>query len=1030
MTRFNLSAFAVRERAITLFMIMVIMVAGGYAFLKLGRAEDPKFTVKTMTVTALWPGATAKEMQEQVGDRLEKRLQELEFYDRVETSAYPGMLLMKLQLKDATPPHDVPEEFYQTRKKLGDEKIYLPHGVIGPILNDEFSDVYFAMYALEAKGLPHRSLVLEAEALRQRLSRVNGVEKVTILGEQDPKIYVEISYKRLATLGVKATDLFHALETQNDMTPAGFVDTVGPRVYLRLDGALNGVEAVKAIPVTSGGRLLKIGDVAEVTRGYEDPATRQIRHQGEPALLLALVMKKGFNGLTLGKLLKAEEAAIHQELPVGLVLSKVSDQSKVISEAINEFMIKFMAALAVVIVVSLVTLGFRVGIVVAAAVPLTLATVFVIMLLTGRDFDRITLGALIISLGLLVDDAIIAIEMMVVKMEEGLDRIQAATFAWTSTASPMLFGTLVTIAGFLPVGFAKSTAGEYAGNIFWVVAFALITSWFVAVLFTPYLGVKLLPDIKPVHGGHDAIYATPNYQRFRSIVRRVVDHKWLAAGVTIVLFILAVVGMGSVEKQFFPNSDRPELIVDVNLPPGTAFAATDKSVKNIEKMILAEPHAKDVTSYIGHGMPRFILPLNPELPNPAFAQIVVQTEGNAARDALKKKLRHVIAQGTFPEARVRVKQFVFGPPVPHPVLFRVMGPDVDELRRIARDVQAVMAENPNVRDLHLDWGERTPSQRLVLHQERLRLLGLTPQDAGLQLQAILNGAPTTQMRDGIRSVDVMVRAPGSERHSLENLANVALTTRDGRSIPLSQMAHLESRMEDPLLRRYNREPYIAVQGDVIDGVQPPDVTARILPKLAKLKASLPIGYRIETGGSVEESKKADDALGLLFPPMILLMLIFIMFQVRSFTTMFMVFATAPLGLIGAVPTMLICHQPFGFNAILGLIGLAGIIMRNTLILVDQIRHDKAAGLTDYDAVVESTVRRARPVVLTAVAAMLAFIPLTFSSFWGSMAYVLIGGVGVGTVLTLLFLPALYAIWFKVKHPEAGTEEGERTCSTE
>ena len=513
-------------------------------------------------------------------------------------------------------------------------------------------------------------------------------------------------------------------------------------------------------------------------------------------------------------------------------------------------------------------------------------------------------------------------------------------------------------------------------------------------------------------------------------MRRVVDHKWLAAGVTIVLFILAVVGMGSVEKQFFPNSDRPELIVDVNLPPGTAFAATDKSVKNIEKMILAEPHAKDVTSYIGHGMPRFILPLNPELPNPAFAQIVVQTEGHAARDALKKKLRHVIAQGTFPEARVRVKQFVFGPPVPHPVLFRVMGPDVDELRRIARDVQAVMAENPNVRDLHLDWGERTPSQRLVLHQERLRLLGLTPQDAGLQLQAILNGAPTTQMRDGIRSVDVMVRAPGSERHSLENLANVALTTRDGRSIPLSQMAHLESRMEDPLLRRYNREPYIAVQGDVIDGVQPPDVTARILPKLAKLKASLPIGYRIETGGSVEESKKADDALGLLFPPMILLMLIFIMFQVRSFTTMFMVFARAPLGLIGAVPTMLICHQPFGFNAILGLIGLAGIIMRNTLILVDQIRHDKAAGLTDYDAVVESTVRRARPVVLTAVASMLAFIPLTFSSFWGSMAYVLIGGVGVGTVLTLLFLPALYAIWFKVKHPEAGTEEGERTCSTE
>ncbi len=1030
MSRFNLSAFAVRERAITLFMIIAIMVAGGYAFIHLGRAEDPQFTVKILTVSAIWPGATAKEMQEQVGDRLEKRLQELEFYDRVQTAASPGMLLMKLYLKDSTPPKDVPDEFYQARKKMGDEKIHLPQGVIGPIINDEYADVYFAMYSLEAKGLPQRQLVLEAEALRQRFSRMSGVEKVTILGEQDPKIYVEISYKRLATLGVKATDLFHALETQNDMTPSGFVDTAGPRVYLRLDGAINGVDAVKEIPVTSGGKLLKIGDVAEVTRGYEDPATKKIRHQGEPSLILALVMKKGFNGLALGKLLKAEEAAIHQELPVGLVLSKVSDQSHVISEAIDEFMLKFVAALAVVIVVSLVTLGFRVGIVVAAAVPLTLAAVFVIMLLTGRDFDRITLGALILSLGLLVDDAIIAIEMMVVKMEEGLDRIQAATFAWTSTANPMFFGTLVTIVGFLPVGFAKSTAGEYAGNIFWVVAFSLITSWFVAVLFTPYLGVKLLPDIKPVAGGHDAIYATPNYQRFRRIVRRVVDHKWIAAGITIVLFMLSVIGMGSVEKQFFPNSDRPELTVEVNLPPGSAFAATERSVKVIEKTIMAEPEARMVTSYIGQGMPRFILPTNPELPNPAYAQIVVDTEGHAARDALKIKLRSIIAQGAFSEARVRVTQFVFGPPVTFPVLFRVMGPDVNELRRIADDTRAIMAENPNLRDAHLDWGERTPSERLVLDQDRLRLLGLTPQECSLQLQAILNGASTTQMRDGIRSVDVVVRAPGSERHSLENIANISLTTRDGRSIPLSQIAHFESRMEDQLLKRYNREPYIAVQGDVVDGVQPPDVTAQILPNLEKLKAALPSGYRIETGGSVEESKKADTALGLLFPPMMLLMLICIMLQVRSFATMFMVFATAPLGLVGAVPTLLIFHQPFGFNAILGLIGLAGIIMRNTLILVDQIRHDKAAGLSDYDAVVESTVRRARPVILTAVAAMLAFIPLTFSSFWGQLAYVLIGGVGVGTILTLLFLPALYAIWFKVKHPLTATEEGGWTCSAE
>ena len=1017
MTSFNLSALAVRERAITLFTIIAVMVAGGWAFIHLGRAEDPVFTVKILTVSAVWPGATAKEMQNQVGDRLEKRLQELEYYDRTETIAYPGVLTMKLYLKDSTPPKYVSEEFYQTRKKLADEKAYLPQGVIGPIVNDEYSDVYFAMYALSAKGLPHRQLVQEAETLRQRLSRVEGVEKISLLGEQDAKIFVEISHKRLATLGVKASDLFQALTTQNDMTPAGFVETNGPRVYMRLDSSVSGVDAVKAIPVVSGQKLLKIGDVADVIRGYEDPATKLIHHQGESAVILALVMKKGFNGLSLGKSLNAEEAAIQKGLPVGLELAKVSDQSQVIFAAINEFMVKFAVALGVVIIVSLATLGFRVGIVVAAAVPLTLAAVFVIMLLAGMDFDRITLGALILSLGLLVDDAIIAIEMMVVKMEEGLDRVQAATFAWTSTASPMLFGTIVTIVGFLPVGFAKSTAGEYAGNIFWVVAFSLITSWFVAVIFTPYLGVKLLPNIKPIVGGHQTIYATPNYQRFRKIVQKVVDHKWAVAGITITLFCISVVGMGFVEKQFFPNSDRPELTIEINLPLGSSFATTERTARNIEKSIMSEPEAKSVTSYIGHGAPRFILNVNSELPNPAYAQIVVVTEGPKAREKLKAKLRSLFASGAFPEARVRVKQFTFGPPVTFPVLFRVLGPDVAEIQRIAKEIRLIMSKNPNLIDVHLDWGMRTPSQHLVLDQDRIRLIGLTPQQIGIQLQATLNGVPTTQVREGTRSVDVVVRAPESERNSLKDIRNISLTTNDGHSIPLSQIAHFESRMEDALLKRYNRELYIAVQGDVIDGVQPPDVTMQILPGLAELKSTLPVEYRIETGGSVEESAKANTALAKLFPLMALLMLAFIMLQVRSFSTMFMVFATAPLGLVGAVPTLLIFHQPFGFNAILGLIGLAGIIMRNTLILVDQIHHDLADGLSDYEAIVESTVRRARPVVLTAIAAMLAFIPLTLSSFWGALAFVLIGGVGVGTALTLLFLPALYAIWFKVKRPQ-------------
>ena len=1021
MSGFNLSAFGVRERAVTLFLIIAIAVAGAFAFIKLGRAEDPSFTVKIMTVTALWPGATAKEMQQQVGDRLEKRLQELEFYDRVETAARPGLITMKLFLKDSTLPALVPEQFYQARKKLGDEVINMPRGAIGPIINDEYSDVYFTLFSLNAPGLPHRQLVTQAETLRQQLLHVDGVQKVNILGEQQQKIYVDISNQRLATLGVKAQAIFDALNRQNDMTPSGFVETTGPRVYLRLDGAINNIDTVKAIPVVAGGRSFKLGDIADVKRGYEDPKSFLVRIQDEPSLMLAVVMKKGFNGLTLGKSLTKERDLIQESLPLGMSLTKVSDQALAIEAAIDEFMIKFVMALAVVIIVSLVTLGFRVGVVVAAAVPLTLSAVFIIMLATGRDFDRITLGALILSLGLLVDDAIIAIEMMVVKMEEGMDRISAATYAWGATAAPMASGTLVTIIGFLPVGFARSTAGEYAGNIFWVVAFSLITSWFVAVLFIPYLGVKMLPNI-PVHaGGQDAIYATKNYQRFRALVRWCVDKKWIAAAVTIGMFAAAIFGMGFVQKQFFPNSERPELTIEVNLPPGSAFSATDATVKKIEETLHKEPEAKIVSSYIGQGAPRFFLSVNPELPNPAFAQLIVLTDNAKDRDALKAKFSKMIDDGKFANARVRVSQFVFGPPVPFPVLFRVVGPDLNTVRDIAFKVRDAVQSNPDTRDVHLDWGDRTQTLRLELDQERLRQVGLNPRDAALQLQSILNGASTTQVRDGLRIVDVMVRGVKRDRTSLAEIGNLTLTTQDGVAVPLSQVSKLSSNVEDAVLKRYNRELYIAVQGDVRDGVQPPDVTHAILPKLDAIKAALPVGYHIDTGGSVEESAKADVALAAMFPLMIILMLAVIMFQVRSFATMWMVFATAPLGLVGAVPTLLIFHQPFGFNAILGLIGLAGILIRNTLILVDQIRSDLLSGMTPYQAVIESTVRRARPVILTAVAAMLAFIPLTHSSFWGPLAYVLIGGVGVGTVLTLLFLPALYAIWFKVKRPAASDQ---------
>ena len=666
MSGFNLSALAVRERAVTLFLLIALTGAGFFAFEKLGRGEDPAFTVKVMTVSAAWPGATAEEMQRQVADPLEKRLQELVYYDRAETTVRPGLMMTKVIFKDNMPPAKLQSEFYQARKKLSDQASSLPRGVLGPLFNDEFSDIYFALYAVQAKGLPHRQLVLRAEDMRQRLLRVPGVEKINILGEQAQKIFVEISYQRLATLGITGQQVLAALANQNDVTPAGFVEAVGPRVYLRLDGAIDGLDAIRNLPVAAGDRSLKLGDIAEVKRGYEDPKTFEIRNDGESALMLGLVMKPGFNGLNLGAALNAEEVAIHHETPAGITFTKITDQAKVIDDAIHEFMVKFFTALGVVIFVSLVALGFRVGIVVALAVPLTLSAVFVVMMVTGCDFDRITLGALIISLGLLVDDAIIAIEMMVVRMEEGADRIEAATYAWSATAAPMLTGTLVTIAGFLPVGFAASTAGEYAGNIFWVVAFSLIISWIVAVTFTPYLGVKLLPNIKKVEGGHEAIYATKNYQRLRRVVRMSVDHKWMAAGITVGLFALAVVAMGKVEQQFFPNSERPELIVEVTLPAGSAFATTEASVKRIEAAVRELSEAGEITSYIGQGMPRFVLSFDPELPDPAFAQIVVQTADAATRDVLRGRFRKLVEEGRFPEARVRVLQIVFGPPHPLP----------------------------------------------------------------------------------------------------------------------------------------------------------------------------------------------------------------------------------------------------------------------------------------------------------------------------------------------------------------------------
>lgn len=1012
--RFNLSALAVRERSVTLFLIILVTLAGIFSFFGLGRAEDPPFTVKQMTVITVWPGATAQEIQDQVAEPLEKRLQELKWYDRTETYTRPGMAFITLSLQDKTPPSQVQEEFYQARKKLGDETKNLPAGVMGPMINDEFSDVTFALFALKAKGEPQRLLVRDAEALRQQLLHVPGVKKVNIIGEQAERIYISFSHDRLATLGLSPQDIFTTLNSQNALTAAGSIETRGAQIFIRLDGAFDKLQKIRDTPLIAQGKTLRLSDVATVERGYEDPPTLQIRNQQEPTLLLGIVMREGWNGLALGKALDAETANINANMPLGMTLTKVTDQSVNIRSSVDEFMIKFFVALLVVMVVCFVSMGWRVGIVVAAAVPLTLAVVFVVMEASGINFDRVTLGSLILALGLLVDDAIIAIEMMVVKMEEGYDRIKASAYAWSHTAAPMLAGTLVTAIGFMPNGFAQSTAGEYTSNMFWVVGLALIASWFVAVVFTPYLGVKILPDIAKVEGGHAAIYDTPRYNRFRHTLSRVIARKWIVAASVVVIFTLAVLGMGLVKKQFFPTSDRPEVLVEVQMPYGTSIEQTSAATAKIEAWLRKQPEASIVTAYIGQGSPRFYLAMAPELPDPSFAKVVVMTDSEKSREALKFRLREAVARGLAPEARVRVTQLVFGPYSPFPVAWRVMGPDVDKLRDIADNVKGVLQASPMMRTVNTDWGSRVPTLHFTLDQNRLQATGLTSNAVAQQLQFLLSGVPITSVREDIRSVQVTGRAAGDIRLDPAKIEGFTLVGNAGQRVPLSQIGEIEIRMEDPLLRRRDRTPTITVRGDIAENLQPPDVSTAIMKQLQPIVDSLPPGYRIEMAGSIEESGKATQAMAPLFPIMIALTLLIIILQVRSLSAMVMVFLTAPLGLIGVVPTLLLFNQPFGINALVGLIALSGILMRNTLILIGQIDHNQKDGLDPFHAVVEATVQRARPVLLTAMAAVLAFIPLTHSVFWGTLAYTLIGGTLGGTIITLVFLPAMYAIWFRIK----------------
>jgi multidrug efflux pump len=1016
---FNLSQWAITHRALVLFMIIVLGAGGIYSYFNLGRAEDPSFTIKVMIVNVAWPGATASEMQTQVADKIEKKLQELPYLDRIESYSQPGVSFIQVFLTDRTPPAKVKDLWYQVRKKVGDIRGDLPAGVIGPGFNDEYGDVYSALYMLTADGLSLAQLKTRAEDIRQRLLRVPDVNKVDIIGERPQRIFIEFSHAKLATLGISPQQIFDSVARQNAVVSGGAVDTSADRINLRVTGAFSGVDAIAAVPVEAGGRTFRLGDIAQVKRGYEDPPTFIVREGGKPAIGLGVSMQDGANIVTLGENLKKAMDGVIAALPVGVEVTQIADQPRIVEGSVSEFVETFIEALAIVLLVSFLSLGWRTGVVVALSVPLVLAIVLMTMYGAGLDLHRITLGALIIALGLLVDDAIIAIEMMVVKMEQGFDRARAATYAWTSTAFPMLTGTLVTAAGFLPVGFAKSSSGEYAGGIFWIVTLALVASWFVAVLFTPYLGLKLLPDFaKPgAHADPDAIYDTRVYRLLRRVIAFALHHRIAVAGITVLMFVASLAAFPFVQQQFFPTSTRTELFFEMRLPEGTAIGVTDATAKQAEALVAGDQDILSYTTYVGQGSPRFWLGLNPVLPNANFAQIVIVTKDLAARERVKARLDRAIAEGALPQARTRVDRFVFGPPVGFPVQFRVVGPDPLKVRDIAEQVRAVMAQNRKIVDPHLNWTEQVKSIRLEVDQDRARALGLTPMDVAQTMQTLLSGYTVTQYREGIEHIDVVARAVPAERLELGTLPALTVTTRNGVPVPLSQIARVHYEYEEPILWRRNRDVVLTVRGDIVDNVQAPDVTNEVLPKLQGIRDALPYGYRIETGGSIEESVKANASLAAVFPVMAVVMLGLLMLQVQSFSRLALVFVTAPLGLIGATGALLVSNRPFGFVALLGLIALAGMIMRNTVILVDQIDRDIAAGHARYRAIIDATVRRARPVALTALAAILGMIPLAGSIFWGPMAITIMGGLLVATVLTLLVVPALYALWFRVRAEE-------------
>ncbi len=1033
-SRFNISRWALDHSALTRYLLIVLMVLGSVAYFQLGQDEDPPFTFRAMALRVFWPGATAQQVAEQVTDKLEKTLQEVPYSDKIRSYSKPGEALIIFQVRDSSPPKEMAQIWYTVRKKIGDMRATLPAGVIGPFFNDEFGDVYGSIYALSADGFTYQELKDQADRVRQRLLKVKDVNKVAVFGAQDEKLFVEISQKRLAQLGLDFNTVLAQIGQQNAVESAGTINGPTDSVQVRVGGQFNSVEQLRAFTIRAGGNSFRLGDIAQVQRAYVDPPQVKVRHQGHEVIALGISMAKGGDIIDMGKALQGVTAEIRADLPAGIELHQFQNQSKVVSTSVGEFVRVLIEAVVIVLLVSFISLGlhfkpnswkftidWRPGMVVGVTIPLVLAITFVTMYYWGVGLHKISLGSLIIALGLLVDDAIIAVEMMVRKLEEGYDKVRAATFAYEATAMPMLTGTLITAVGFLPIGLAQSTVGEYTFAIFAVTAAALLISWLVSVYFVPYLGTRIL-KVSPhagVAGEPHELFDTPFYSRFRATVNWCVKHRWITIGLTIGTLVLGLLGMGKVQNQFFPDSSRPEILVDLWYPEGTSYAANEAVTKRVEARVMNLEGVDHVTTWVGSGAERFVLVLDQIFPQSNASQMVVLPKDMASRERLRKLLPELLAT-EFPEVRGRAKLLPNGPPVPYPVQFRVVGPDPAKVRAYADEVKAIMRGNPNLRGINDNWNESVKVIRLEVDQDKARALGVSSQSIAQAARTINTGTTIGQYRDGDKLIDIVLRQPLDERDALTDLGNGYLPTTSGRSIPISQIAKANFVWEPGVLWREGRDYAATVQGDIIEGLQGATVTAQLDPLFKPVRDKMLPGYRIEVAGAVEESSKGQGSIAAGAPLMLFIMFTLLMLQLHSFSRSVLVFLTAPLGIAGVAGALLVLNRPFGFVALLGVIALMGMIMRNSVILIDQIEQDRERGVPAWTAVVEAAVRRCRPIILTAAAAVLAMIPLSRSVFWGPMAVAIMGGLLVATALTLLSLPAMYAAWFRVKPARAET----------